>query len=196
MRRLVPPVILGLFLLSGCGSETLLSQAVLDQARLYGVAPDLIYAVELEGYELVEQSVGGIGEEGFGVSYVAQGDRRVELTVDRGTFSDGLCADTPINKAEPPTAPVTCERDDVGWYRSGGGRHEYTAVRADHLIRLNGPLEEVDRAALKAAVAGARHATGDGATSSPGNRPSGPIERGDLPTSGDGAPNNEVGPGG
>jgi hypothetical protein len=62
MRRLVPPVILGLFVLSGCGSETLLSQVVLDQARFYGVAPDLIYAVELEGYELVEQSVGGIGE--------------------------------------------------------------------------------------------------------------------------------------
>lgn len=95
---------------AGCGTGAQLSQAVLDQARLQGVAPDLIYAVELEGYELVEQ---------------------------------------------------------VG---------------------------EADRAALKAAVAGARPAIGDG-TARPAPPPS-PVVRGDLPTIGDGAPHHPVGPGG
>ncbi|MET8140976.1 hypothetical protein ABZU32_11775 [Sphaerisporangium sp. NPDC005288] len=179
-------------LLSGCGSEGVLSQAVIDRAHAQGVAPDLIYVVDLPGYELAEQSVGGVGEEGFGAFYVSPDGRRVELRVDRGDFSDGQCADTPISGADPPTAPVRCDRDEVGWYRQGGGRHEYTAVRGDHYIRLAGRLADVDRAALKAAVAGARPATGTGTPSPP---PS-PVERGDLPTSGDGAPDNEVGPGG
>ncbi|GAA3812922.1 hypothetical protein GCM10022226_37070 [Sphaerisporangium flaviroseum] len=73
-----------------------------------------------------------------------------------------------------------------------GSRHDYTAVRGDHYIRLAGQLADVDRPALKAALAGARPATGTGTPSPPPR----PVERGDLPTSGDGAPDNEVGPGG
>ncbi|WP_326823391.1 hypothetical protein [Streptosporangium sp. NBC_01756] len=192
-RRLVPLVLLGMFV-SGCGSEASLSQDALDRVRAQGVAPDLVYVVDLPGYELAEQSIGGVGEDGFGAFYVSPEGRQVELRVDRGTFGDALCADTPITDAEPPTAPVRCERDEAGWYRRGGGRHEYTAVRADHLIWLKGRIGEVDRAALKAAVSGARHATGDG--SSTPVPPPGPVERGDLPTSGDGAPDNEAGPGG
>ncbi|MEU7000882.1 hypothetical protein [Nonomuraea sp. NPDC046570] len=148
MRRPVAVLAVLGMVVAGCGTGAQLSQAVLDQARLQGVAPDLIYAVELEGYELVEQSVGGVNEEGFGAFYVSPAGSRVELRVDRGRFGDGLCVDTMLKDAEPQTAPVTCERDEVGWYRVGGGRHEYTAVR------------------------------------------------GDLPTVGDGAPHNPVGPGG
>ncbi len=191
-ERFVSVALLGL-VVSGCGSEASLGQSVLDQVRRQGAAPELIYALDLPGYQLAEQSAGVIGNDGFGAFYFS-GSARVQLRVDRGTFSDALCADTPLMDAEPASAPVRCERDEVGWYRSGGGRHEYTAVRADHFIRLNGGIGEVDRTVLKAAVAGARHAVPDGSgTSSP---PPGPVERGDLPTSGDGAPNNEVGPGG
>jgi len=86
--------------------------------------------------------------------------KQVQLTVDRGTFNDGLCVDTPIAGAELPVATVTCDRDEWAVPR-GWGRHEYVAVRAGHLISLSGRLEDVDRAALKAAVAGARQATGD-----------------------------------
>ncbi|MFC4529360.1 hypothetical protein [Sphaerisporangium dianthi] len=192
MGRLLVVFVVVVAVLCGCGSEGVLSQAVIDRAEAQGAAPDLIYAVELPGYELAEQSVGGVGDEGFGAFYVSPDGRRVELRVDRGSFSDGLCADTSIDGAEPPTAPVRCERDEVGWYRQGGGRHDYTAIRGDHYIRLAGRLADVDRPALKAAVAGARPATGTGTPSPP---PS-PVERGDLPTNGDGAPDNEVGPGG
>lgn len=191
--RRVLPILLGLAVLSGCGTEGALSQAALDQARAQGVAPDLIYVVDLPGYELAEQSIGGVGDEGFGAFYVSPEGGQVELRIDRGTFSDALCADTPVKDAEP-TAAVRCERDEVGWYRVAGGRHEYTAVSGDHYIRLNGRVGEADRAALKAAVAGARHVTGEGSgTPLP---PRTPVERGDLPTNGDGAPNNDVGAGG
>ncbi|MEU7452050.1 hypothetical protein [Streptosporangium roseum] len=193
MARHVLPILLGLAVLSGCGSEGTLSQAALDQARAQGVAPDLIYVVDLPGYELAEQSVGGVGGEGFGAFYVSPEGGQVELRTDRGTFSDALCADTPVKDAEPAAA-VRCERDEVGWYRVAGDHHEYTVVSGDHYIRLNGRVGEADRAALKAAVAGARHVTGEGSGTPLPSRT--PVERGDLPTNGDSAPDNDAGAGG
>ncbi|MET7466443.1 hypothetical protein, partial [Nonomuraea sp. NPDC005501] len=81
---------LGLGLVTGCGSQGALSQEVVDRARASGVAPDLIYAVELDGYRLLEQSAGGIGEEGYGAYYGADGGsgEPVQLRIDRGGFSD------------------------------------------------------------------------------------------------------------
>ena len=159
-----------------------------------GVAPDLVYTVELPGYELAEQSVGVIGDEGFGASYVSPDGRQAELTVDRRQSDDGMCTETPIRHADTPSPPTTCERDGIGWYRAGGGRHEYLAVRGDHTLRLNAPIADVDRATLGAAVTNARHVTRAASeTTAPS---SSPPERGDLPATGDGAPNNTVGPGG
>lgn len=167
---------------------------IVDPRGPAGTPTELAYTVELPGYELADQSVGVVGEDGFGAVYVSPEGREVELTVDRGRFSDGLCRETPLRHTDPPTAPTTCERDGTGWYRAGGGRHEHVVVRGDHVLRLNGPIEEVDRATLGTAVSQARPA--DGAASDPTTRPSGPVERGDLPATGDGAPDNSVGPGG
>ncbi|GGL58272.1 hypothetical protein GCM10014719_69580 [Planomonospora parontospora subsp. antibiotica] len=61
-----------------------------------------------------------------------------------------------MTRAFPPRAKW------LGWYRTGGGRHEYTAIRGDQLIRLVGEVGDVDRTALKEAVAGARRVIGDG----------------------------------
>ncbi|GLW23579.1 hypothetical protein DI270_015450 [Microbispora triticiradicis] len=185
---------LGLACLGACGSVTASSGVDMDHLRELGVAPDLVYLVDLPGYEMAEQSMGGVGEEGFGVFYTAPGGRQVELRVDRGAFDDDMCRSTPINLATPPDALVLCIHDEVGWYRMAGDRHEYVAPRGDVLIKLSGGVTDVSRAALKAAVAGARRATGDRkAGTAP---PRVPVERGDLPTVGDGAPDNEVGPGG
>lgn len=175
--------------LTACGSP---GAAAVDQASARGVAPDLVYLVDMPGYELAEQSIGVINDEGFGAFYVASDGKRVQLRVDRGQFSDALCAARPLTDVESADASVRCARDEVGWYREGGGRHEYIATRGDVLLLLTGKLTDVDRETLKAAVAGARRAE---VTGTPSARPS-PVERGDLPTSGDGAPNNDVGPGG
>ncbi|GAA1011806.1 hypothetical protein Aple_013260 [Acrocarpospora pleiomorpha] len=185
-------VLLGRALLVGRGSS--LSPAALDQALRQGTAPDLIYLVEVKGYEIAEQSIGVINDEGFGAFYSSTDGRRVQLRIDRGTMTDALCPGVPVTDMNPLTAPVRCERDEVGWYREGGGHHEYVAVHEDHLIKLAGSLDDVDRATLKTAVAGARRVT----TTAPATpRPSHtPIVRGDLPTTGDGAPIQNTGPGG
>ncbi|MFI6812379.1 hypothetical protein ACIBG7_08225 [Nonomuraea sp. NPDC050328] len=177
---------------AGCGSGGALSQALIDQARAAGVAPDLIYVVDVPGYDLVEQSVGGVNEEGFGAFYVSPEGEQLQLRVDRGTFSDALCPDKPVTDADPVGSPVQCARDEAGWYRQAAGRHEYVAVRGDAVLVLAGKLADVDRDTLKTAVGSARRAV---ATGSPGPRRS-PVERGDLPTVGDGAPIQPTGPGG
>jgi hypothetical protein len=185
-------VVFGLVAAAGRDSGASLGEAEMGRLRAQGVAADLIYLVDMPGYKLAEQSVGVINEEGFGAAYASPEGRIVELRVDRGTFSDDVCRDRPVHNAT--NVPVTCERDEVGWYRVAGDRHEYIVVQGDHFIRLNGVATEVTRSALKQAVAGARPVTSDGnGTPEP---PRTPVERGDLPTAGDGAPNNEVGPGG
>ncbi|MFD9950754.1 hypothetical protein ACFWYW_37510 [Nonomuraea sp. NPDC059023] len=174
MRSLLS--LLALIVLSGCGSSATLSQAVIDQAARQGVAPELMYVVELPGFELAEQSVGAVGDDGFGAVYTSTDGRQVELRVDR-----------------PPYRCVgTCERDGDGWYTEHEGNQEYVAVRAGHYVRLVCQAGQVDRAVLKRAAEGARPAVGDG-TPSP---PPGPVERGDLPRNGDGAPIQRTGPGG
>lgn len=162
---------------AGCGSGTALSQAAMDQARRQGAAPDLMYVVDLPGFELVEQSVGGVNEEGFGAFYTAPDGRRVEMRIDRGPYK---CVGT-------------CERDGGGWYTVNEGNQEYIAVRKDHYIRLICPVGQVDRAVLKQAAQSARPAV---ATGSPAPAPPAPVERGDLPSNGDGAPIQPTGPGG
>ncbi|WP_204285833.1 hypothetical protein [Microbispora amethystogenes] len=192
--RWVTAAVLGLACLSACGSIRASSGVDMGRLRALGVAPDLVYLVDLPEYEMAEQSMGGVGEEGFGVFYTAPGGRQVELRVDRGSFGDDVCRSTPINLATPPDALVLCIHDDVGWYRMAGDRHEYVALRGDVLVKLSGGVTDVSRAALKAAVAGAHRAVGDGKAGT--TPPRVPVERGDLPTAGDGAPGGEVGPGG
>lgn len=174
-RSLLPLLVLPVLLvLSGCGSGSALSRSVIDQAIRQGAAPDLLYVVDLPGYELAEQSAGVVGEEGFGAFYTTPDGRQVELRVERG----------------PYTCAGPCERDGGGWYSEHGGRQEYVAVRAGHHVRLSCPAGQVDRDVLKRAAQGARPAVGDG-TPAPSH-----VERGDLPGNGDGAPIQPTGPGG
>ncbi|MEV4835237.1 hypothetical protein AB0K05_11980 [Nonomuraea sp. NPDC049486] len=186
------PLMVALLAVSACGAQGVLSQAAIDQALGQGTDPELIYVVDLPGYELQEQSVGAVGEEGFGAFYVSRDGRQVQLRVDRGAFDDAVCRERPVTDAEPVDAPVRCTPDEGGWYREAAGRHEYVAVKGDAFLLLAGKVTDVNRETLKNAIAGARQAA---VTASPSPWRS-PVERGDLPTTGDGAPNNEVGPGG
>jgi hypothetical protein len=200
-RRTLGLLLSSVVAVAGCGSEEPpLSEAVMERLRAEGVAPELVYTIEVPGYALAEQSVGVVGDEGFGAWYMSPDGAAVVLTVDWGTYDDGQCQSTPLPRAEPADAPVTCERVEQGWYRSGGGRQEFVAVRDDHVVRVDGPLDELSRTTLRDAVVDARHvsigATDTTAPSSPSAPASDDPPRGDLPSSGDGAPNNEVGPGG
>ncbi|MEO3784717.1 hypothetical protein ABGB12_15375 [Actinocorallia sp. B10E7] len=191
---------LGLLALSACGSQVL-STAQMERLERDGVDLVLVYLVELPGYTLAEQSLGVIGEDGFGASYTGAGGKVAHLRVERAASADEVCAG-PLLDA-PPDAPVTCVRDDTGWYRTSNGRHEYVAFSGDHRLSLNAPLDDPDRDVLGRALAEAEDRFGSKARfgTPPPVRlndptPTTPAPRGDLPTIGDGAPVHPSGPGG
>lgn len=182
-----------ILLASGRGPRASLSQDSVDRSLSQGVDPDLIYLVDLPGFELADLSAGVVGDDGFGATYWSPGGH-VDLRVHHSTSESARLASTRIMGAEPWTAPVNCESDEVGRYRSGGGRHEYAVLRAGHLIWLNCPVGLVDRAVLKAAMAGVWQVTWKGPRTPPPRHP--PVRRGDLPATGDGAPIKYRGAGG
>ncbi|MCW2882330.1 MAG: hypothetical protein JWQ95_6430 [Sphaerisporangium sp.] len=153
-------VLAGGALLCGCDGGAALGPVQFDELRSQGVASDLVYVVDLPGYELAKQSVSVYNDEGFQAFYFSPEGAEVWFGAERGAFSDVACLGKPVHDAEPATAPVSCESDDVGWYRTSGLQHEYAVVQDAHLIRLGGRQADVDREALKDAMAGVRHAAG------------------------------------
>src|SRR5690606_41783814 len=65
------PLLLALLALSACGTQGALSQEAIDQARVQGAAPGLIYVVDLPGHGLAVQSVGAGRAGGFGALHVS-----------------------------------------------------------------------------------------------------------------------------
>jgi hypothetical protein len=94
---------------------------------------------------------------------------------------------------------VTCteEERDV-WHRAAGGLDEYVAVRDGASIWVAGTnaATSADLRAAAVAVHVPSEAELDLLFSDAPEVPSAPIERGDLPENGDGAPIDPVGPGG
>ncbi|MGY3679857.1 hypothetical protein [Streptomyces sp. TE33382] len=155
-----------------------------------------VYVTEVPGYALARQSVGVLGDDGFGSFYVAAGGKRVQLSVERGTLTAANCAAGPLPGGGPGT-PAACERDGENWYRSTPEGHEYARAEGEVVVRVGGARDEVDRDTLRAASEAAHRADDrelDEILPPAGQAPgAGPVERGDLPPVGDGAPNNEVG---
>lgn len=185
------------------------------RAHARGVAPEHVYVTDVPGHTLAQQSVGVIGDDGFTASYVSRGDgTTVQLTVDRTEHAAGACP-SPVGGTD--AAP--CVRDGEIWYREGtGGHREYTVPKDDHVVRVGGDgvprdvlrtaAEHVHRptAAELDTLMPAGTGTGEGAGSVAGSGSGsgagevagagaggGPVERGDLPPEGDGAPDNHVG---
>ncbi|NYI43731.1 hypothetical protein BJ993_000811 [Nocardioides aromaticivorans] len=201
-RRLGPistaATALVLLLTTACGTESSsrddgpapLPDDTYRRVLAQGVDPDLVHTIELAGFELAEQSAGVFGDADYGATYVpveAPYTTEVHLTVRAGTYDAGRCATEPLpGPTGGSPAPVeSCEPDAGGWYRTGGGWQEYVVLDAGHVLALSGPTERVDRDDLVAAALGARHQDGGDITPA---TPSSPVTRGDLPTTGDGAP--------
>ncbi|MFF0746254.1 hypothetical protein ACFYVL_38265 [Streptomyces sp. NPDC004111] len=194
-------------LLTACGTEragaaggpasAAPSGAPVDTAELKRRAGETalehVYVTGVPGFTLAAQSVGVIGDDGFGGTYVSrEGGGRIELTVDRGTL--------------PPDGCEGCVRDGAHWYEATGGGGAYVRAEGGHLVRLVGT--GVERATLKRAAERAHHASpeemdavlpktdassGAAATGGTGGTGGGPVVRGDLPPVGDGAPRDDVG---
>ncbi|MGW7368555.1 hypothetical protein ACWGI8_35315 [Streptomyces sp. NPDC054841] len=202
-RLVVLPLLL---VLAACGTERAADRpgdapapapdraALEARARSLESAMELIYVTDVPGFELAKQSLGPSGDDGFQSTYVqAPGGGQVHLVVDRGSLTEANCRSTHVDSAGD--APVTCEADgDATWYRSAGGRHEYARAEDGHVVRVAAD-RSVDRATLRAA-ARAAHRADDRELDRilPEEAPDAPpVERGDLPPVGDGAPDNEVG---
>lgn len=196
--RAAGPVVAVLVLGSACGADSgaadagpaPLSDETYQRVLEQGVDPALVYTVRLPGFELAEQSAGVLGESDYGATYLPSDPpytAEVSLEVRAGEYDDARCERDPLRgpTGAAPVAVESCEPEADGWYRTGGDRHEYVAARTGHHLVLSGPAEAVDREALKTAALDARPQEGAGLSPT---QPSSPPTRGDLPTTGDGAP--------
>ncbi|MGW3730954.1 hypothetical protein [Streptomyces sp. NPDC000851] len=186
VRALPSAALLVPVLLTGCGTEKEPADPaeIASRASALGIAPEHVYVIEADGFTLAQQSVGVYGGDGFSSVYVSQqAGAQIQLTVDRGTVTSANCPD--------------CSRDGDAWYRSAGEQREYAVPKDGHVLRLSGG-PGVSRDVLREAVLDAHHPSADELdtllpTASDATEP---VERGDLPPVGDGAPNNDVGTGG
>lgn len=171
--------------------------AIAERASVFGIAPELVYTTEVEGYDLAPQSVGPFGSEGMSATWFDDSTgAMLTLRTERGALTEASCAQAPLEEA--PGQPVTCTREDGVWDRSAGELHEFVAERDGALIRVSG-MNGVPPDDLRAAAVAARapsDAELDLLFSDAPDEPGEPVERGDLPDNGDGAPIDPVGPGG
>ncbi|WP_340561049.1 hypothetical protein [Streptomyces sp. GSL17-111] len=193
LRRL--PLLVAPLVLVACGSETgdVPDQAELDRRiETMGSAPELVYLTEAEGYTLARQSVGVYGDDGFSASYVSQESGAVfQLTVDHGDLD---CAEPAVAEGSSD-AEVTCEEDGGLLYRSTPDGHEYARAEDGHVVRVGSARDEATRETLRQAADEAHRAEGaelDEILPPLSDAPA-PVERGDLPEHGDGAPQDPPG---
>jgi hypothetical protein len=163
-----------------------------------GVAPELVYVTEAPGFTLAQQSVGVLGDDGFSATWVdGETNALLRLAVDRGTITADTCPEQPVGDLSGEH--TTCERDGSAWYRTGAGRHEYALPEEGHVVRVSAETDAVPRDVLRAAALAAHRpdaAETDALLPPVEPAPATPVERGDLPPFGDGAPDNHVDVGG
>ncbi|MFI9048359.1 hypothetical protein [Streptomyces sp. NPDC053427] len=167
------------------------------RARTLGTQLDMVYVTEVPGYKLASQSVGVHGDHGFDGTYVAShGGGNIRLAVDQGTIDADHCAAPGIHRSEGQK--VSCASDRGLWYRTSSSGHEYAFQDGPRVIRLSADRATVKGEALYQAAHRARKA-GNAELDAvlPKTKGSGSgqkgTERGDLPTTGDGAPQDPVG---
>ncbi|MGW0462670.1 hypothetical protein [Streptomyces tendae] len=220
--RVLPVLVLAPLLLTACGSEKAgdpgpsasasasapASTAgpaadpgpgeLASRAQAMGVAPELVYVTEAPGFTLAQQSVGVLGDDGFSATWVdGETNALLRLAVDRGTITAGTCPEQPVG--DMSGEHTTCERDGGAWYRTGAGRHEYALPEEGHVVRVSAETDAVPRDVLRVAALAAHRpdaAETDALLPSVEPAPATPVERGDLPPYGDGAPDNHVDVGG
>ncbi|SDU88528.1 hypothetical protein [Jiangella alkaliphila] len=162
LRRLVVP--LAVLVVAACGSEPADGDELASRAASIGVDPDAVYAVSLDGFEPASQSVGVSGDAGFSTAYVSPEGGIAMLTTDPSGGADAGCV-------------------------VAGDQHECVAVHDGVAVTLSAPVELVDEDTLRAAVDDARPPNAEELDELlPGVDGGTPVERGDLPPSGDGAP--------
>ncbi|MFJ6614509.1 hypothetical protein ACIQPT_29985 [Streptomyces sp. NPDC091289] len=166
------------------------------RARAAQTLTEHVWVTEVPGYTLAHQSVGVIGDDGFGSVYTTPEGGQIRLSVERRPPAVADCTENPAPEGGQEPL-VTCERQGEQWYRATESGHAYAREQAGLVVTVSGTLRDVDRATLRSASLLAHRADDHelDRVLPPAGEASGrqPVERGDLPPVGDGAPNNDVG---
>lgn len=170
--RVLPPLLLAAALLSGCGTEKADpgdSGSPADPAELAarakasGMNPDLVYVTGAPGFTLARQSVGVQGADGFSAAYTDGTGAVIHLYTDHLRYA---------------------------------GQHKYEVKEKDCVVWLEGEGGVSGAVLAKAVRAVHRPTAGELGTLLPTPDPAftddQPVQRGDLPSNGDGAPDNSV----
>ncbi|MFI6641365.1 hypothetical protein [Streptomyces sp. NPDC050504] len=181
-RRTAPLLLLPVLLVAACGTERAGAGAAPPRAELEARARaaqtsvDFVYVTEVTGFTVAKQSVGVVGDDGYGAVHTDGSGRMFQLSVER-------------------------KRGQKGGYRKGATDHRFVRIDGERVITASGELSAVDEQTLRDAVDGAHRAndreldevlpeaTASGATGGGAD-----VERGDLPADGDGAPVDPVDP--
>lgn len=198
-------------LLAGCGTEkagagagtpgassspatvTATSAEIASRAKALGFDPDLVHVIDPPGFTLAQQSV-DVSDVGLSASYTdLKTGAVIQLRVEPGTMTDANCATRAAISRH-----MTCVRDGNAWYRTGEGEIEYVTAEKGHLVHVDAEQGKVTRALLHKAAQSLRrpYKSELPVILPPARTATAPVQRGDLPANGDGAPNNEVGKGG
>lgn len=187
--------------LAGCATGSVVTAASAESIAEYangaGISADLVYTTDVEGYDLAPQSVGPGAAEGMSATWFNQTTgAMLTIRTDSGDMAAASCVETPVWDA--PDEAVTCRDEGGVWHRSAGSVQEYVVVRDGALIRVNGTggAAPSDLLAAAKAVHVPSEAELDRLFSDLPDAPGVPVERGDLPENGDGAPTDRSGPGG
>ncbi|MDX3506587.1 hypothetical protein PV689_32225 [Streptomyces sp. ATCC51928] len=197
---------------TGCGTEPPPDTMAAGRSSSDGPAPDRaelearasaaqlvtehVWVTEAAGYALARQSVGVLGDDGFSSSYTAPDGGTLRLSVERRPHAEADCTEgSAAASGQEPL--VTCERDGEQWYRATESGHAYAWEQGELVVTVSGPRDKPDRATLRSAALAAHRADDRelDRVLPPAGEAAGqqPVERGDLPPVGDGAPNNDVG---
>lgn len=150
--------------------------AIAARSQPLGIAPELVHVTEVDGFQLATQSVGVMGDDGMSAVYVASRGGAVMLATSRSPTPDVVaCAELP--DSSQPVLRCALERGDVHVLLEGTDVDAATLRAAAEAVRVPGGAE-LDR--LFADVP----------------TPEPPVQRGDLPPNGDGAPLDPSGAGG
>lgn len=142
-----------------------------------GIAPDLVHLTDIGGFELAALSVGVVGGDGMSAVYVAPDGTEVMLMTARTATPSVVACDALPDV--PASGELQCSVEHAAAHvlltSDGAGpdvlREAGAAVRAPTDTELRDLFAHI-------------------------RVPHAPVERGDLPEHGDGAPDNSVGPGG
>ncbi|MFG6475606.1 hypothetical protein ACFXP7_04385 [Microbacterium sp. P06] len=156
-----------------------------------------MYTTTVDGYDLAPQSVGPGVADGMSATWFNNTTgAMLTIRTEHGDLTSESCVGTPLWDA--PYEAVTCTDEGGVWHRSAGGAHEYVSGRGGASIWVTGangaPPEDLQAAAR--AVRVPSEAELDQLFSDLPDTPPEPVERGDLPEHGDGAPTDPSGPGG